>query len=305
MSPIPIFSIITKNINEEWERKISYNKNVKKNTETNNFETRLLALKIGKTTENFKNIPRIGYLNFSIIYNSSILNNSFYNSTFNIQNHSDSSNSTFCDTKSLINAQNSNPNPLSIIEQPKEYKFNSVKTNFYLKNNLYDIKLYEVYNDFNIPTKYIINSEFYAFLYPCEIRTYAIVISGYLKTEKIKIEPNIPEIKESKFNSSLGLCFCEKNIELENENENKKEIKICSPNIFICRECQEINKQLYNIKSKYLINIYGRITRLNKGSFHCFGHFLVGNQIEDCINKFCCKGCEMINLYSNYFKSKE
>ena len=200
MSPIPIFSIITKNINEEWERKISYNKNVKKNSETNNFETRLLALKIGKTTENFKNIPRIGYLNFSIIYNSSILNNSFYNSTFNIQNHSDSSNSTFCDTKSLINAQNSNPNPLSIIEQPKEYKFNSVKTNFYLKNNLYDIKLYEVYNDFNIPTKYIINSEFYAFLYPCEIRTYSIVISGYLKTEKIKIEPNIPEIKESKFN---------------------------------------------------------------------------------------------------------
>ena len=89
------------------------------------------------------------------------------------------------------------------------------------------------------------------------------------------------------------------------ENENKKDIKICSPNIFICRDCQEINKQLYNIKSKYLINIYGRITKLNKGSFHCFGHFLVGNQIEDCINKFSCKACEMINLYSNYFQPKK
>ena len=87
MSPIPLFNILTNNVNEEWENKLSYNKNSKKNSETNNFEIRLLALKIDKTTENFKNIPKIGYLNFSIIYNSSILNNSFYNTTFNIQNH--------------------------------------------------------------------------------------------------------------------------------------------------------------------------------------------------------------------------
>ena len=191
MSPIPLFNILTNNVKEEWENKLSYNKNSKKNSEMNNFEIRLLALKIDKTTENFKNIPKIGYLNFSIIYNSSILNNSFYNTTFNIQNHSDSSNSTFCDTKSFINAQNSNPNSFSIIEQPKEYKFNSVKTNFYLKNNLYDIKLYEVYNNFNIPTKYIINAEFYAFLYPFEISTYAILIIVYLITAKIKIYLNI------------------------------------------------------------------------------------------------------------------
>ena len=306
-----IFNILTTKINEEWEQNLHDNKlNTIKSSSTNNFEIRVLALELEKTTENLifnkkPNFNRIEYLNFSNIFNSYLLNISFYNSNINnsFHNYSDISNSTFCKTKSLINAQNSNS--ISIIEQPKENKFNSLKTNFYIKNKLYDIPLYEVYNNFSIPTKYTINSELYAFLYPNQIMTYIIVISGLLKTEKIKIYPKIPEIKESKFKQNLGLFFCEKKIEVENENENKKEIKICSPNIFICKECQQINKQLYNIRNKYLINIYGRVSKLNKGSFHCFGHFLVGNQIEDCINRFCCKGCEMINLYSKYFQPKE
>ena len=139
-----------------------------------------------------------------------MLNISFYNSNINnsFHNYSDISNSTFCKTKSLINAQNSNS--ISIIEQPKENKFNSLKTNFYIKNKLYDITLYEVYNNFSIPTKYTINSELYAFLYPNQIMTYIIVISGSLKTEKIKIYPKIPEIKESKFKQNLGLFFVKK-----------------------------------------------------------------------------------------------
>ena len=304
-----IFDITTAKINEQWEKDLLYNKfNDIKDSELNIFEKKILALKTDETTENiiFNKIPniiRMGYLNFSNMLNSFLLNNSFYNSSLNnsLQNYSNTSNSTFCDTKSLINDQNSN----SIIDQPKENKFNSLRAKFYIKNNLYDITLYQSYNEFDIPTKYIINSEFYSFLYPNEIiRTYLIIMSGFLlKTEKIKINPNIPEIKESGFKPNLGLFFCEKEIEIE--NENKKEIKICSPNIFMCKECQQINKQLYNIKSKYYINIFGRVCKINKGNFHCFGHFLVGNQIEDCINKFCCKGCEMINLYYNYFKSKE
>ena len=54
------------------------------------------------------------------------------------------------------------------------------------------------------------------------IRTYLIIISGFLlKTEKIKINPNIPEIKESGFKPNLGLFFCGKEIEIENENKKK------------------------------------------------------------------------------------
>ena len=304
------FIISIEKINEKWEKDLLYNKyNNIKNSELNIFEKRISAIKIDKTTENInfnkiQNITKIQSLNYSNIFNSFSLNHSFYNSNWNnsYQNYSDT-NSTFCNTKSLINDQNLNSN--SIIEQMKERKFNSLRTNFYIKNNLYDITLYQVYNDFYMPTKYIINSKIYAFLYPNEIATYIIIISGFLKTEKIKVTPNIPEIKQSKFKHNLGLFFCEKKIEIKKENENKKEIKICSPNHFMCKECQQINKQLYNIKSKYLINIYGRVSKLNKGSFHCFGHFLVGNQIEDCINKFCCKGCEMINLYYKYFNSKK
>ena len=303
-----VFNISTENLNEKWEKEILYHKyNNIKNSELNIFEKRILALKIDKTTENnnFNKIIRNKDLNFFNKSNSSLLDNSFYNSNWNIsfENYSNFSSSTLCDTKSIINENDQNSN--LIIEHPKEKKFNSLKTKFYIKNNLYDITLYQVYNDFDTPKKYIINSECYAFLYPNEIITYAIMISGFfLKTENIKIHPNIPKIKESKFKQNLGLFFCEKKIEINKNNENRKEIKICSPNIFMCKECQEINKKLYNIKNKYYINIYGRVCKLNKGSFHCFGHFLVGNQIEDCINKFCCKGCEMINLYYKYFISK-
>ena len=62
-----------------------------------------------------------------------------------------------------------------------------------------------------------------------------------------------------------------------------------------------INKRKYNLKNSYLININGRVTKKNKGSYNCFGHFLLGNQIEDCISKFTCKACKMINYYFEYY----
>ena len=63
----------------------------------------------------------------------------------------------------------------------------------------------------------------------------------------------------------------------------------------------KLNKEKYFIKNDYLININGRVTRINKGKYHCFGHFLVGNQIEDCINKFTCKACKMLNSIKDYY----
>ena len=63
----------------------------------------------------------------------------------------------------------------------------------------------------------------------------------------------------------------------------------------------EKNKKMYNIQSKYLININGRVAKMNKGKYHCFGHFSVGNQIEDCISKFSCKACKNLDTLSNYY----
>ena len=64
------------------------------------------------------------------------------------------------------------------------------------------------------------------------------------------------------------------------------------------------NKEIYNIKKNYLININGRVAKINKGKYHCFGHFLVGNQIEDCISKFTCKACKLLQIYSEYYNPK-
>ena len=61
------------------------------------------------------------------------------------------------------------------------------------------------------------------------------------------------------------------------------------------------NKKLYNIKNKYLININGRVGKINKGSFHYFGHYLMGNQIKQYISKFSCKSSKLLDLYSKYF----
>ena len=69
----------------------------------------------------------------------------------------------------------------------------------------------------------------------------------------------------------------------------------------MCKKCMEINKKHYNIKNKYLININGRVAKINKGSFHCFGHYLIGNQIEQCISTFSCKACKLLDFCSKYF----
>ena len=96
----------------------------------------------------------------------------------------------------------------------------------------------------------------------------------------------------------LGLFFCGKKI-----NEGIKEEKKCSPNEFICKDCMKLNKEIYYINktNDYLININGRVAKMHKGKYHCFGHFLFDREIKDCINKFSCKACKMLDSIKDYY----
>ena len=209
---------------------------------------------------------------------------------------SNENNSTLDMTKDLINMHN------TIVINNAEKQFNPIRARFCLKNNLYDIPLCDLDDSIYSPVKYKISETLFAFLYPNEIVTYSFTISGFLKTDNINFLPNIQKIENSQFNPFLGLFFCGQKIEIE--TDKGIETKTCSPHEFLCKKCNEINKNLYNIKKNYLINISGRVAKINKGRYHCFGHFLCKNQIEDCITKFCCKSCEILNLFSSYYKDR-
>ena len=276
-----------------------YMAELKKLSKENDNKEIFLLMKKGKTTtDEFKNIKEP--LNYSNIYNTNYtINNSFSISNSNYSYYSEEEmNSTIDNTKSLINSQN------SLIINNSEAKFNPIRASFCEKFKLYDICLNELNNnDINCPVKYKINDQSFAFLYPNEpIITYSITISGFLKNDNIKILPVIPKNIKNQFNYFLGLLFCGKiiNIKTDKGIVNKK----CAPHEFMCKNCNDINKNIYNIKSHYLINISGRVAKINKGKYHCFGHFLCKNQIEDCIKNFCCKSCEMLNLYAKYYQEK-
>lgn len=273
-----------------------------KNLDENTIRAMINTLKKKKTStdevdKNVISLENIG--DYSIASNSSFLNNSFssyiLNNFINTSYFSDL-NSTRDNTKSLIISNNTN------IINNNEAKFNSLRIQYYLKYNLFDICLYEMHDITNSPVKYKINNELSAFLYPNEIITFCLTISGFLKKDNIKIYPNIPKIQVDHFNTLLGLRFCNKVIEIETDNGIQR--KKCSPFQFLCKNCNEINKKIYGIKKQYLININGRVSKINKGKYHCFGHFLCKNQIEDCITNFCCKACQMLNLFSKYYQQK-
>ena len=182
----------------------------------------------------------------------------------------------------------------------EENTFNSVRNKFYDKYSLFDVPLNTGINSINFPKKYKINEKNYCFLLNNELKTYPITISGYfLIKRKYNDFDNTIEDNGSKYNESLGLYFCGKKISFENGKIEKE----CAPNVFICKQCMELNKKKYKIKSSYLININGRVAKINKGKYHCFGHFLCGNIIEDCINKFSCKACELITSNINYYNN--
>ena len=268
----------------------------------NDFDKRCIILKQRSSTKDilerkFKHEQLINNNN-SVLSNSNTMNVSFI---LDINpNISNISNLNSTDLESTLDETNS---PLILentyITKQKKNKFNCLRSKFYLENKLYDISLYADYNNFYIPKIYILNEKYSSFLYNNDETTFCCTISGFIKNDKIVQNELTEKINESVYNDKYGLYFCNKNVEITKADQalNKK----CEPNQFMCRDCMEINKTIYNIKSKYLININGRVAKINKGSYHCFGHYLDNNQIEDCITKFTCKACTMLNTYSDYF----
>jgi len=283
-----MFKIEIIQINEEFENNINNEIQKNKSPNINNFEKRIQYFKKEKSTTYI--IQNINIVNPE-------LNNSFYLLGFNNtlpNDYSSISESTMYNSK--ININNNN----STISIDNDYYFNSMRSNFYLKNKLYDIPLIEEYSNYNHPPIYKISNEYYAYLYPNEIITYCLTVSGFMFKNNMIIDSTEQKIKDCEYNSIYGIYFCRKVIEIK--TEKGIDSKLCAPNNFLCAKCMKINKKKYRIKNKYLININGRIAKINKGTYHCFGHFLCGNQIEDCITNFTCKACTLLNHYSKILK---
>ena len=175
------------------------------------------------------------------LVNSFLLNNSLH-----INNISNSlSNSTCYESKLNIDSNSSIINELHSL-----YKFNSLRSNFYLKHKPYDIPLTDNtinFNNYNCPPKYAINDELFAFVYPNDLMTYSISMVGFLDNIKIlnyDLSKNL-EANDSLFFSLLGLYFCGNTEEIT--TENKLYIKKCLPDEFMCKKCMLINKRKYNL----------------------------------------------------------
>ena len=295
---IPINSI-----KEEYKKSFE-SKLKQENIDINDFEQILKILKSDKTSKcKLKNVISNSTFNNlannleSSIYNphySFILNyiylyqNDTHNNLFSSSLESTAANSDVIENTSNI-----------IVHDFIEKKFNLARINHCLKNKLYDITLTQELINFNHPIKYKINDEYFSFVYPDELITFCITVSGFLfKNNMLDSDIICSEYKESKYNQILGVFFCGKTIKL-NENTIKK----CAPNEFICKNCVERNKKIYNLKDHYLINIYGRVSKKNKGVYHCFGNFLVNNKIEECLTSYVCKACSFLNSLSNYYNN--
>ena len=284
MKKSPIFNIDINNIrNENNVQEIEYvktidmseNNSLKENT---NDKVPLTNNNNEKVTENCILFEDDSEDNFYLI------NKPLY------QNRKD--NSHFSNDISLNNIMTDLPNSSGQDSQSKE----TINSSNYSLEKRED--LFQQESNIIIPEKYKINDRLSGFLYPDDYNTFYFTKCRKLGEEKIINDLDNEETKFTKFNNSLGLYFCGKEIKIENE------IKKCAPNEFICKECMKVNKKKYNIKNNYLINIKGRVSKINKGSYHCFGHFLCGskgNQIEDCISKYSCKACKMLDLYSKYY----
>ena len=220
------------------------------------------------------------------------------NTTINVSNINNSSLNLSNLDNSKISFYNNNNSNILIMPVKNENiikEFNDIRSKFYEKHKFNDIPLNQCINIIT-PEKYKINEKIYAYLYPNDLNTYNITESCYLKKDSEDISNDNKE-EEIEIDEKYGLFFCGKEIMLEDEVHTKK----CMPNEFMCKECMEKNKNKYNIKNKYLININGRIAKINKGSYHCFGHFSNSNQIEDCITTFSCNACKMLDSLSKYY----
>ena len=167
------------------------------------------------------------------------------------------------------------------------------KKDYWIQFNLYDAIVP------NLSLKNLIicdldkEKEIFCYLYNNKLKTYYFIKNIHFGKD---YPVNDKIIEDKDYNKSYGLFFCGKKIEIE-----KNEIQECIPDKMICINCMEKNRKIYNLESIYLININGRVAIENDGKYHCFGHFLVGNQIENCIQKFSCEACKLLDKYDKYY----
>ena len=178
-----------------------------KDSKLNDFNKTLLVLKKNKTTVIL--IPN--YNSMFIILNNSLFNSLHFqnvnNSLININNSNSMSDSTCFVSKSNIN----NISNDSITAYNSELKFNLVRSNFYLKHNLYDVPLGQLIDNYNHPLKFKINETFYAFVYPNDLTTYCITINGFLANNNNFDSTNLEKNNYNcQFYSTLGLYFATK-----------------------------------------------------------------------------------------------
>ena len=166
------------------------------------------------------------------------------------------------------------------------------KKDYWIKYNLYDVFAP------NLNLKNLIKCDLdkdkkkFCYLYTNKLITYYFIKSANFGKD-YSINDNI---KDKEYNESYGLFFCGKKIEIE-----KNECQECLPDKMICKNCMNKNKKIYNLENGYLININGRVSIEYNGQYHCFGHFSVGNQIENCIKKFSCEACKLLDKYKKYY----
>ena len=199
------------------------------------------------------------------------------------------SNSTFQDSK---DGKAQFPGTDDEFKTEKSKIFNEARTQAHIKFKIFDnllIKINPINSDLIFPEKYNVDCTHYVFVYENNLKTYPITCNESFKNEK--------SIKFDNLEEPFGLYFCGKKVKFEDEIE----IRECSPNNFICKECMEKNKKRYNLLDNYLININGRVSKNIKGKYHCIGTFGKDKTFEYCVNNFTCKACEILNLCQNYY----
>lgn len=280
---------------DENSKKVSYHINVKKDEENKTEEKNVINDEgLSNQNEIKEGVFIIEKMTENSMKNKETIKDQIceINNTSNLEDTNDYTNDTSknnsYDNQSSISFNNSDSKYNNIFNEPRK--------NFCIKYKIYDILLNENLKNKKIPIQGQINDEFWAFVYPNDLKTYCISESWLMVNKENK--PIIP-CENKDINQENGLYFCGKNIEIKTEKGVMK--KRCSTNEFICKECLEKNKEIYNIKSTYLININGRVSKIHKGNYHCFGHFIVNEKIKDCITNFSCEACKMLDSFSHYY----
>ena len=145
-----------------------------------------------------------------------------------------------------------------------------LKKDYWIKYKLYDVKV-----ENNLLKNLIVcnlDKDTSCYLYSNKLITYYFIKNIHFGKD-YSINDKI--IKDKEYNEAYGLFFCGKKIEIE-----KNEIQKCLPDNMICTNCMDKNRKRHNLENTYLININGRVAMKYNDQYHCFGHFLVGNQMK-------------------------